>query len=163
MQKRKRQVNDSLPSQKEGLNNSCSLLILSFATWDEVVIDLPEPRLCAASLRKSQAPSSPLGGVWGAGRVSKGDLLAQGKELLVFFLSFLFTGSVPHFFHLRGECYGFGAEFYGVKQEGVAAVPSPAGGTCLRWGWEVPPLEWSFHLHRFPQYRRSKVHAGLPV
>ncbi|XP_009459086.1 PREDICTED: androgen-induced gene 1 protein [Nipponia nippon] len=41
-------------------------------------------------------------------------------------------GRVPHFFRLRGECYGFGAELYGVKQEGVAAVQSPAGGTCLR-------------------------------
>ncbi|XP_009317425.1 PREDICTED: androgen-induced gene 1 protein [Pygoscelis adeliae] len=41
-------------------------------------------------------------------------------------------GSVPHFFHLSGECYGFGAKLYGVKQEGVAAVQSPAGGTCLR-------------------------------
>lgn len=51
MQKRKRQVNDSLPSQKESLNNCCSLLVLLFATWDEVMIDLLKPGPCAASLR----------------------------------------------------------------------------------------------------------------
>lgn len=51
MQKRKRQVNDSPPSWKESLNNSCSLPVFLFAIWDEVVIDLPKPGPCAASLR----------------------------------------------------------------------------------------------------------------
>lgn len=46
--------------------------------------------------------------VWGR-RGLKVLLLAQGTELLV---------------HLRGECCGSEAEFYGLKQEGEAAVQS---------------------------------------
>lgn len=74
--------------------------------------------------------TSPLGGVSGADRISKRDLLSLGKEI---FISVSFPSSHwehSSLFHLGGSC--FGDELYGVTQEEVAAVQPPTGGTYLR-------------------------------
>lgn len=117
---------------KKKVNNFCSFLVLSFTTRDEVEIDLLKPGPCAVSARKSQALPAPWGGVSGAGRISKTDLLSQGKETLV---SFSFLSSHREHSSLfppqRQMPWGW-VVWSDTGRGGCSSVPSR---------WHIPPSE----------------------
>lgn len=147
---------------KKKVNNSCSFLVLSFTTRDEVEIDLLKPGPCAVSARKSQALPAPWGGVSGAGRISKTDLLSQGKETLVYF-SFL-SSHREHsslFPPQRQMPWGW-VVWSDTGRGGCSSVPSRwAHMTLWGEGGKFPPLAWPYRSQWFPLQMRSKVHARL--